>query len=180
MIAKICRRCHIFFAVLVMGILIAVLFTIQASASQARFQDSGNESSCLTCHEDLYYLHDTGKIYCLTVHEDHCTNCHDGDSSVMDKEQSHLGLIAYPQKDDGAKCQECHTQDAQKRLATFASLGGYQKVVETIPYTPVNTVTEAFPDLHEPNPIIARLPWVVGAFVTFGLWLALVFWTQKS
>lgn len=179
MFAKICHRCHIMFSVLVTGILITVVFTIQASASQARFQDLGNESSCFTCHEDLYYLHDTGKIYCLTVHEDHCTDCHGGDSSVMNKAQSHLGLIPYPQKDDGAKCQECHTQDAQERLATFASMGGYKEIVETVPYMSIHVVAEGFPDLHEPNPIIERLPWVVGAFVIFGLWLVLVLGTQK-
>ena len=89
-------------------------------------------------------------------------------------------MIAYPQKNDGAKCQECHTQDVQERLATFASMGGYREVVETIPYTPVNMDVEGFPDLHEPNPIIERLPWAVGAFVIFGLWLALVLLTQKS
>ena len=179
MFIKFCRRCPVLFAILLVGILVAVVFPIQVSASQMALQDPLNESSCFTCHEDLYYLHDTGKAYCITVHKDHCEDCHGGNPSVMDKDQSHLGLIAYPQKDDGAKCQECHTQDSQERLATFAAMGGYKEVVEVIPYTSVNTVTMGFPELHEPNPITESLPWIVGAFVAFGLWLGLVLWSQK-
>ena len=170
----------VLFTVFLVGIMVIVVFPIQASASQILSQDPLNNSSCYSCHEDLYYLHDTGKAYCLTVHKDHCVNCHSGNPKVMDKDHSHLELIAYPQKDDGAKCQECHTQDAQTRLATFASMGGYKEVVEAIPYTPDNIVEVGFPELHEATPAVEKLPFILGAFVLFGLWLTLVLWSQQS
>ena len=179
MFTKTDRRRSVLFTVLLVGILTVVVLPIQASASQMSFQDTANVSSCFTCHEDLYYLHDMGKSYCITVHKDHCTNCHSGDPSVMDKDLSHLRLIVYPQKDNGAKCLECHTQDAQERLVTFASMAGYKPVVEVTPYIPVNTITVEFPDMDEPTPVIESLPWIVGAFIAFGLWLGLVFWSQK-
>lgn len=170
----------VLFTFFVVGIIVIVVFPIQASASQILSQDPLNDSSCFSCHEDLYYLHDTGKVYCLTVQKDHCVNCHSGNPKVMDKDQSHLGLIAYPQKDDGAKCKECHIQDAQARLATFASLGGYKDVIEVTPYTPNNIVGVNFPEIHETTPTVKSLPYILGAFVLFGLWLTLVLWSQQS
>jgi hypothetical protein len=142
----------------------------QASAAP----EADPTSSCLTCHEDLYYLHDSGKYYCITEHKDRCVNCHDGNADVMNKDESHLGLIAYPQKDDGAKCQECHAEDAQALLATFASLGGYKPIIEAEPYTPSITAPSGFPDAPEVNLIVENWPWLAGAFVLFGLWLLLV------
>jgi hypothetical protein len=148
-----------------------------ASAAQTTGVTS---NSCLTCHEDLYYLHDMGKHYCITEAKDRCVNCHEGDATVMNKDASHLDLIAYPQKDDGAKCEQCHTQDAQARLATFASLGGFKKVIEAHPYTPSIVVVRAFPDVPEENPFLGKLPWFVGTLVLFGLWLALVFLSPQK
>jgi hypothetical protein len=145
-----------------------------AFAAQTKTVVSTTSSSCFTCHEDLYYLHDMGKSYCVTEHKDRCVNCHEGNANVMNKDESHLGLIAYPQKDDGAKCQQCHTQDAQVRLAKFASLGGYKTVIEAGPYTPSITASSGFPDIPEVNPIVENWPWLAGAFVLFGLWLRLV------
>src|SRR5437763_1657371 len=100
--------------ILIVGMLL--ILPVQVSAARPA---GASENSCLTCHEDLYYLHDSGKLYCLTDHTDRCTNCHEGNSVVMKKEESHLGLIAHPQESNGAKCQECHTaQEVQTRLVT--------------------------------------------------------------
>ncbi len=156
--------------------LFIVLFTIltlpgQASAAQTPRPIS---NSCFTCHEDLYYLHDLGKNYCITEHKDRCVNCHEGNANVLNKDESHLGLIAHPQKDDGAKCQECHAQDTQERLATFASLGGFKSVLVAKPYTPSVTSPSGFHDVAEVNPIVENWPWLAGALVVFGLWLLLV------
>ena len=157
--------------------LFVVLFAIlslpdQASAAQVT---ASTDNSCLTCHEDLYYLHDSGKWYCITVHKDRCVGCHEGNAAVMKKEEAHLGLIAHPQKDNGAKCQECHTpQDTGTRLAKFASVGGFDTVMEASVYTPSVEVAAGFPEIPEANPLIENWPSLAGAFVLFGLWLALV------
>jgi cytochrome c553 len=145
---------------------------VRASAWQAAEPVSSN--SCLTCHEDQYYLQDLGKYYCITEHKDRCVNCHEGNATVMNKDLSHQGLVAYPQKDNGAKCEECHAQDVEARLAKFASLGGYGEVVEVSVYTPHDVANKAFP---ESNPAVEKTPWSVGAFIFFGLWLVLIFFS---
>ena len=146
---------------------------VQVSAAQAT---DSTPNSCLTCHEDLYYLHDTGKLYCLTDHTDRCASCHEGNAAVMNKEQSHQGLIAHPQENNGEKCLECHTQqDAQTRLATFESEGGFGTVIKADAYTPPMEVAAGFPDVPEANSFVGKLPWLAGALVLFGFWLILFF-----
>ncbi len=144
----------------------------QVSAAQG-MEPSAN--SCLACHEDLYYLHDTGKLYCITDHTDRCVNCHEGDAAVMKKEEAHLGLIVHPQENRGEKCQECHTaQVAQERLAKFASEGGFNTVIKADAYTSATQVSVGFPDVQGANSLLEKIPWLTGAFILFGVWLVLV------
>jgi hypothetical protein len=180
MFTKTYHWCLASMAVLLVGILVLAGYPGHALALQASFQAQSNNSSCLTCHEDLYYLHDTGKSYCITVHKDRCVNCHEGNPVVLNKVQSHLGLIAHPQKNNGEKCQECHAQDAQAHLATFASMGGYKPVVEAVSYAPSRAALVGFPEMLEPNQLAEKLPWVLGAVILFGLWLALVFLSPQK
>ena len=164
-------------------ILFVVLFTMLSLPVQA-FAAHGADTttnSCLTCHEDLYYLYDTGKLYCLTDHTDRCINCHEGNAAVMKKEESHVGLIAHPQENNGAKCMECHTaQVAQARLAKFASEGGFDTVRKADAYTPSAEVAAGFPDVSEANPHVENWQFVVGAFVLFGFWLMLVLFSPMK
>ncbi|MBI5962352.1 MAG: hypothetical protein HY863_02660 [Chloroflexi bacterium] len=163
--------------------LLVVLFgilSLPVHVSAAQVTDT-TPNSCLTCHEDLYYLHDTGKLYCLTDHSDRCVNCHEGNAALMNKEQSHQGLIAHPQENNGEKCQECHTQqEAQTRLATFESEGGFGAVIKAESYTPLVAVAAGFPDVPETNSFADKLPWLAGALVLFGLWLILFFFSPQK
>lgn len=160
------------------ALLALVILSTQASAAQAP-DPTGN--SCLTCHEDLYYLHDTGKWYCITVHADHCAACHGGNADSLKEEQAHLGLIAHPQKDNGAKCQECHSpEETQVRLEKFASLAGLDEVVETGSYVPLAEVSTGAPTVVSPEPFFENWPWLVFAAVLFGLWLALVLFSPTK
>lgn len=161
------------FAVSMITTVLLATFGIPAQVAAMQGTETGS-NSCLNCHEDLYYLHDTGKHYCIADMKDRCTNCHAGNAAAVNKDKSHLGLIAYPQKDDGAKCQECHAEDSNARLVTFASMGGYKLVVEAALMTPVSPVAAGFPEIPESNQIVEYLPWVAVAVVIFGLWLALV------
>ena len=171
MLAKTNYWIFVLIATLFVGLFVMLSLPVQVSAAQ---MDVSSINSCLTCHEDLYFLHDSGKYYCITEHKDRCVNCHEGNADVMNLEEAHQGLIAYPQKDNGAKCQQCHTQDAPARLAKFASLGGYKTVIEASPYTPSSPLVAGFPDVSEPNQVLENLPWLVGALVLFGIWLMLV------
>jgi hypothetical protein len=153
--------------------LLVVLAAIFSLPVQVSAQTAGStDNSCLTCHEDLYYFHDTGKLYCLTNHIDRCTNCHEGSAATMKKEESHLGLIAHPQENNGVKCLECHTaQDAQTRLVTFESKGGFDTVIKAEPYTPSVEAGSGFPEIAKP---LIEWKWAAGASILFGLWLLLV------
>ena len=161
----------IFVAVSVLFVATLVLWPAPVSAAQTVTPPT---NSCLACHEDLYYLHDMGKWYCITENKDRCVNCHEGDPSTMVKDDSHQGLIVHPQRNNGEKCLECHPQDSQARLAKFASLGGYKTLQETTAYVPPSAEAIAFPESPEVNRFVETGPWVVGGCLAFGLWLVLV------
>lgn len=161
-----------------LGALLSLL-SLPAHVPAAPAIDSSS-NSCLTCHEDLYYLHDTGKYYCLTEHADRCVNCHQGDAAVMNEAASHQGLIAHPQQDNGQKCNQCHPQDTQARLDTFAYLAGYKPVIQASPYIPVAEATSGFPTVSETHPFSKSLPWLAGAITLFGIWLALVLFSPRK
>jgi hypothetical protein len=148
----------------------------QASAAQPA---GDSENSCLTCHEDLYYLHDSGCAYCLTpAHKDRCVDCHEGDATTMNVELSHLGMLPHPQENGGAKCLECHEQDELAGvLNTFDANGGFDVVIKAESHAPDYQVEASFPEVEEVSPFAASWKWLAGAFVAFGLWLVLVFFS---
>ncbi|MDO9301495.1 MAG: hypothetical protein Q7T89_08925 [Anaerolineales bacterium] len=159
------------FFVLTFILFVGMLLTLPAQASAAQ-SVGASDNSCLTCHEDLYYLHDTGKLYCLANHTDRCVGCHEGNATVMNKVESHLGLLAHPQENNGAKCQECHTpQDAQVRMTNFEANNGFAKVIKAEAYTLSVEAESGFPDVAE---AMIEWKWAAGASVLFGLWLLLV------
>lgn len=134
-----------------------------------------SDNSCLSCHENLYYLHDTGCWYCMSEsHRDRCVDCHEGDPTAVQEEAAHLGLLTHPQANGGVKCLECHTSDeAQMRISEFDSNQGFETVVEAEPYE-FNPVETGFPNIVQPNPIKENLGWLGFAFLAFGIWLVLV------
>jgi hypothetical protein len=132
-------------------------------------------NSCLTCHEDLYYLHDTGSHCCITEHRDRCVDCHEGDKTVMSQEESHLGLLSHPQENNGAKCLECHTPElTEARLAEMASTVGFDTLIVADAYEPTAPVTTGSTDFLEVNSLRESMIWATGATLLFGLWLLLV------
>jgi hypothetical protein len=170
----------IFALIVTLFVVLFVMLSRPVQVSAAHVKDS-TPNSCLTCHENLYYLYDTGKLYCLTDHTDRCINCHEGNAMVVKKEESHMGLISHPQENNGKKCLECHTQqDAQTRLVTFESEGGFDAVIKADAYTPSVAVAAGFPNGSEVNSFVEKLPWLAGAFVFFGLWLVLFFFSPQK
>jgi nitrate reductase cytochrome c-type subunit len=159
--------------VLLATLLVAAWAVLPKSVSAAQTATPPT-NSCMSCHEDLYYLHDTGKWYCITEHKDRCVNCHEGDASTLDEKASHKGLVAHPQQNNGEKCLECHPQDSGKRLATFANLGGYKTIQAVEPYVPAVAVDTAFPVVAETNALAENWPWAVFGVAAFGFWLLLV------
>lgn len=90
----------------------------------ARAQDTSlpEESACRICHEDLYYLYDTGKWYCLCSEQRTCSGCHEGVDGVWDVDAAHAGLVANPLAQGARVCQDCHPDDAQVYIEKFAAV----------------------------------------------------------
>ncbi|NWG08027.1 MAG: hypothetical protein HXY35_15225 [Chloroflexi bacterium] len=149
-------------------------------ASAAPMMKNSADNSCLSCHEELYYLHDTGCWYCMVdAHRDRCIDCHEGDSAAFKAEESHIGMLEHPQENDGAKCRECHAEDVNARLATFDSKGGFEQVIKPVAYTPVQPAELGFPETVEQG-VAEKLPWAAGGIALFGFWLALVLLSPKK
>jgi hypothetical protein len=86
-------------------------------------------NKCVTCHEDLYYLHDTGKAYCLQDAPMDCIGCHGGDPDALTKEEAHFKRDAHPViGDDNKKCYVCHPAEADNRLEKFRQVAGISEI----------------------------------------------------
>ena len=96
-----------------------------------------DNGKCITCHEDLYFLHDTGKWFCLKEAPMACVDCHGGDPTASNKEIAHTNLASHPViNGDVSKCQECHPEQSDERVALFEKTAGISKVLVAVPYTP--------------------------------------------
>ncbi len=132
----------------VFAALIMTLFISPAQA-QARIPLQSNDGSrCVTCHEDLYYLHDTGKAYCLKDAPMACVDCHGGDPTALTKESAHFNRAAHPViNDDDKKCYECHPAEAGTRLDKFRQVAGISEIKLAVPCEPASIpVTTGFPE----------------------------------
>ncbi|MBI4732054.1 MAG: hypothetical protein HY781_08020 [Chloroflexi bacterium] len=123
-------------------------WSVQAQAGELTASAS---SSCLRCHEDLYYNYDAGKHYCLTEASTRCVDCHDGDPEAVQVEAAHVGLVIYPiVNGDISRCETCHLQDAQAHVDTFAALAGYSPTV--------HVARQAEPSILEQTPVADERP----------------------
>jgi hypothetical protein len=104
---------------------------------------STDENNCTTCHEDLYFLHDTGNWFCLRESPMNCVDCHGGNPEAVIQETSHLNRAAHPViNEDVSKCQECHPAECDKRVELFDQMAGIGQVQVAAPYTPAHSVTD--------------------------------------
>ena len=133
------------------------------------------ESACLSCHEDLYYLHDTGKWYCIAEAGTRCIDCHGGDPDAIREEAAHIGLIVHPVLNgDTSKCQHCHPDDYAAHVGEFARIAGISEpIYVSIAYAP------AYPVSSRPAPVEEResalYPWMLTGsliliFLLVGTW----------
>lgn len=96
------------------------------------------KEGCVGCHDNLYYLHDTGKWYCQCSSSPDCTSCHGGNPTVLTEKEAHLGMIASPTKNDAEICQGCHPTDYHTRIERFAAIAGIKPTHPPCP-TPTST-----------------------------------------
>jgi hypothetical protein len=96
-----------------------------------------DHGTCIKCHEDLYFLHDTGNWFCLRESPMRCVDCHDGDPTSLNKEEAHANRQAHPVlNEDISKCQECHPEKCDEHVAKFDQVAGISKVLVAVPIQP--------------------------------------------
>ena len=157
------------------GILLIVIGLTLASITPTHAQTPTtppDNEGCVGCHENLYYLHDTGKWYCQCASSPDCTSCHGGNPTVLTEKEAHLGMIASPTKNDAEICQGCHPTDYHTRIEQFAVIAGIKPTHPPCP-TPTSTVNGAVTTGGSPPPsLIAPKPanfWQISGIVLAGL-----------
>ena len=156
------QRRSIFITVLTALVLTVVITLPFAQSAQAQIQIGDNyeaNDNCIKCHENLYFLHDTGNWYCLRESPMTCTECHGGDPSALTQEQAHVGRAAHPViNEDISKCQECHPMECNERVNMFNQVAGISEVKVAAPYRPVLKVETT--DLEEFQTRQETSPWI--------------------
>jgi hypothetical protein len=137
--------------------------------------------ACMTCHENQYYLYDTGTWYCITEARDRCVNCHSGNADALTEQEAHAGLVANPFHDGGIRCQECHLEDTEARIEKVASYTGFHESIQVEPYAPHAAVSETGSELLTSLDKPEASTWfIVAAVAGFLLWLFLVIRSGRS
>jgi hypothetical protein len=123
-------------AIVSIGVFGALAFCLFAAPLEAQAQTPvqfAKSNQCFNCHEDLYYLHDTGKAYCLKDSPMQCVDCHGGDPTAMTAETAHENFIKHPILNaDDSKCYQCHPDQAQARVEKFRQLAGVKPVMVAV------------------------------------------------
>ena len=155
-------------------ILVGAALMISGGTGQAFAQEENppSDSTCISCHEDQYYLHDTGSWYCLNETKVGCTECHRGCPDTMVKECAHTGLIANPLANDAAVCQSCHPDDYRARVQTYASIAGIRPTPRSsVSYTPSASIPQTG-ESEDRRRFLRALPaggWQVAGFSFLGV-----------
>lgn len=124
--------------------IVGFFLLVPGGTSPALAQDGAvaEDTNCRTCHEDRYFLHDSGKWYCLNETRVSCMGCHGGNPGAVTKEAAHEGLIARPLANDAAVCQGCHPEDYQERVQIYAAVAGVRPTPRPYSaYTPPTTAS---------------------------------------
>jgi len=134
------------FLTIVASILVGTALLIPGGTGQALAQEElpPQDTSCIDCHENRYYLYDSGNWYCLNETKVSCTECHRGHPDKMIKESAHEGLIANPLVNDAAVCQNCHPDDYRARVQTYVSIAGIRPTPRPYAaYTPSALISQS-------------------------------------
>jgi len=154
-------------------------FTMPSMIAQAQesTQDNGN---CINCHENLYYLHDTGNWFCLKDSPMRCVDCHGGNPAATTKETAHYDRSAHPViGEDISRCETCHI-DCAERLTVLDEKVGISEVKEAtyIPASDMSNPTGNLP-AEEPYPINWALVFDIVPLVILGMAAVTIYLLKK-
>jgi hypothetical protein len=143
---------------------IALLFILGSESSLVYAQEvtpTADHGNCIKCHENLYFLHDTGNWFCIRESPMRCVDCHGGDPSSLKQEQAHTNRKAHPIIDDDvSKCQECHPAECDERVRKFDQVAGISNVLVAVPYQPRPIVNAKPPQQAQPGEPVEVPGWL--------------------
>lgn len=133
---------------LVTAVLLSVFSGIDGVAL-AQDDSPSRDSACKGCHEDRYYLYDTGRWYCLCGKQRNCIDCHKGNDDTWIVDEAHDGLVVNPILESPDICQDCHPDDVQEYIDKFSAVAGIDPNAipdpTPTPYIPVALVSGKSP-----------------------------------
>jgi hypothetical protein len=138
---------HLFVMLLGFASLTLSLFVAAPVYAGSLNQDVDN-GTCIHCHEDLYFLHDTGNWFCIRESPMPCVACHGGNPQATTQETAHYDRSAYPViNEDISKCQECHPEQCDERVGIFREVAGISsvKLSSTVPVASVSDQAPGVP-----------------------------------
>lgn len=156
--------------------------------AQSPHQD-GSENNCMNCHENLYFLHDTGNWFCIRESPMMCVDCHGGDPEAITAETAHLHRAAHPIiNEDVSKCQECHPEECYERVDIFDQTAGISQVLVAEPHTAAystedSAATAADIPQQEPNYLLILwefIPLVIVAGAALSIYLIYLTHRRKT
>ena len=115
--------------------------------------DNGN---CIKCHENLYFLHDTGNWFCIRESPMPCVDCHGGNPAGTTKETAHYDRSAHPiVNEDISVCRECHAEGCMDCVAQYDRVAGLKevKVVSPVPITHAPDRARSLPAAQKREPV---------------------------
>jgi hypothetical protein len=133
------KTSSILFALFTLVCLVIATVFLNTPAHAQSVPANGSEDKCMSCHENLYFLHDTGNWFCLRESPMRCVDCHSGDPEAVTQEKAHSNRAAHPViNEDVSKCQECHPEECAERVELFDQTAGISQVRVAAPYTPIH------------------------------------------
>jgi len=137
--------------------LVVSLFMVTPAHAQFPDQDVDN-GNCIKCHEDLYFLHDTGNWFCIRESPMPCVACHGGDPTATTQETAHYDRSAHPVvNEDISRCQECHVDSDEccECVSKFNEVAGINqvKMISPAPDFSPSGYTPGLPTVEEQEPV---------------------------
>lgn len=124
------------FSAVVMGLALFLLPFFATTPVYAQSSDGGrspdgavDNGTCIGCHEDLYFNHDTGQWFCIRESPMSCVFCHGGDPTATTQEGAHYDRSAHPVvNEDISVCRDCHPEDCFDCVSAFDRVAGIKDV----------------------------------------------------
>jgi hypothetical protein len=110
------------------------------------------KNNCVNCHENLYFLHDTGNWFCLRESPMRCVDCHGGNPEAITKELAHLQRAEHPVvNEDVSQCQQCHLEECNEHVELFDRAAGISQILVAAPYLPADSTDASSFTAIEPS-----------------------------